>query len=313
MLVDNVEMYDTILRRAVEKIYTYERKYTVSVSALGDMPPHGDGSTVVLKPRVDKFELDTVWQRDRAGSVVNLPNSAGKCQYVHKTRSRFLWPSVKNKEYLHKEVSFMEKIQVKMYNEILDAAVTSLSYRSIFYPNFSYFLEKNNITVTRGSTFCTMSNNAVYAIGTPKQYDKMNAGGYQLLPSEPWKEGCRGCGGDDTFIYIMYALDPKDDNITSDATALQIYYQGTQMMINRLKVAHFIQRFRSPEKVNVTGKYFEEGDAVKPFLLPYYKCVPGMYIDASDAYMPPTREAYVWPRILPGFWPRLGLFGGDTL
>jgi len=317
-----IQVFDTIIKPAKEKIYVYERKYKVSITKNSSLqPPHGLGlDNPVLIGRFDRKELGTVWQHDKNGEVKGLPNSSGKQFYIHKTRTRFVEKAIKDTEGVDATLKKMEHTQSELYNLVLKYNHTSISYTSIIYPGLSTFLEQHNLVLENYTSVGNFYNNTIHNIGTLIYYPKMSAKGHLLLPSLPWHEQCNrmtltllgrkeGCEGDDTFIYSQHSMD--DGSIeTSSFTGLDIFYGGTKLMIQRLKIASFLStRVYVKYEASDKGKVFEEGDQLASLSIPEFFNIQGLYSD-NTWYYPPHRSSSSWPKILPGLWPRLnGGFG----
>lgn len=313
LLTNDVLLYDTILKDITEVLYVYERKYRVSVTNNNITPPHApEENNRVLKPRFDSKELDTVWQRDKEGEVEGIANSSGEQVYVHKVRSRFVWDAYQDTQPIEGTVHYMERQQNKLYEQTLKKEPITLTYRSTYYPGMDYFFKAHGLVYNKSDSNGIMSNSIVYKLGTVRAYPKMEAQGYLLLPSLPWHELCSiggrlGCNGDDTFTYNKYNMD--DGTVESSSyTALNIFYGGTKLMVQRLKILKFlVTRVYTEYEVSAKGKVFEEGDSTTDFLCPEYFPMPGLY-GTSDWYYP-RRSSTSWPTILPGLWPRLGNIG----
>jgi hypothetical protein len=319
--VVDVNLYDAMLTDFTESIYIHERKYKVSVSNGDETPPHGKSGEYVLRARHDSMEYDTVWQRDDSGEVVGLDDSSGEQTYIHKSRTRFVFDSVVDGEPLKDTLHNSESRQEKMYHKVMQKAVTNLSYSSIVFPGIDELLHRYNLYLVKPRSTGNMYNNAVYNIGSVKHYPKMSPKGYMLMPGEPVVEYCprswagvEHCSGGDSFLYNRYNMD-TGNQFTDESTGVDIFYNGTNLMVNRLKIAKFIASHRGDEySASSSGKIFVDGDPIN-LLIPKFFNICGLY-SVHDWYTPPQNTG-TWPDELPGTWSRFGtnIFGniGSTI
>ena len=139
----------------------------------------------------------------------------------------------------------------------------------------------------------------------------MQGKGFQLLPSNPWHETCPGgggpdgCNGDDVFVYSKVNMDDGSKE-TSSYDAANIFYEGTLLMMQRMKIAQFlVNRMSSKYEASAKGRVFMEGDP-RSKSIPEFFPMPGMFDTTPEWYAPPKQKR--WPLIMPGLWRTLGYF-----
>ena len=309
---ESIYLFDTVLTNVDEKIYVHERKYRVSFFETNLIPPHGtDNSKLVLMPRFDKLELDTVWQRDRGDEVVNMPGSSGNKAFIHKTRSRFVFSAIEDKKIITGNIYDKEKAQKDLYDKIMKVNVNTLSYRTVYHPELHNLLEKYNLHSYYTKSYGTMENNSILNLGTLIEQPKFQANGYQLQPSQVWHESCKRtlantsrCTGDDTFRYVQVNMDDGVSEV-SPMTGIDIYTFGSLMMYNRIKLAKFMIARMFATVPSKRGKVFEEDDVLNVLFLPYFFPFPAVY-PTDTGTVHPVIDHNKWPRILPGLWQTLG-------
>ncbi len=305
-----VTLFDTIIVSTAERIFVTERKYKISFFAGNYIPPHGiNVGERVLAGREASREYCTTWQRDKNGSVVNLPNSEGVHEYIHKTRSRFVFEAFSDVEYIHKDLQAMESVQEDLYNTPMKKDTASFSYTSTMYPGMESIFEEHNLKTINRTGSGSFSNNILYKLGTLIHYPKMQGKGFQLLPSNPWHESCRhvggrdGCNGDDTFYYSRVNMG-DGTSFTSSYDALNIFYEGTLLMSQRISIARYlVNRMSSVYAASAKGKVFVEG-VPRDKAIPEFFPLPGQFDTTPEWYEPPKERP--WPIALPGLWRTLG-------
>lgn len=274
--ITNVMLYEDVLKSAIEKVITWERKYYVSHGGEGVYPPQGkEGENVLTTPPGNR---STCWQVDSADGVNGVPNSSGEMVFMNKVRGRFVFETYEDETLLTGSLAEMENFQRKLYNKAADKGLKEpqTTMQGILPPGLSKLLQDNGVSFTGANTL-SLENTLVNRLAEINQFETMRAGGNSYLPVQMYDPS--QCGSDDYYVNTYTNM----DDFTFDhlqAGAFEQYYWGGIWIIERREYNADLVDFIFPKKYgrNTSSRIYKQEETsslIYPRIDPNLRWVSG--------------------------------------